>query len=61
MADYVATGSVHPHPRVVGAWRIGDEDEAIAGVQPVNDLRSLTEDRSMNRRAEVIVVGGVWR
>ena len=61
MANHVATGSVHPHPGIVGTWRIGDENEAIPGVQSVNDLCPLTEDRSVNGRAEVIVMRGVWR
>ena len=61
VADDVATRRVHPDPRIVGTWGIGNEDEAIARMQAVNDFRTLAKNGAVHRRAKVIVVRWIWR
>ena len=56
MTDDVTAARVHPHRRLVDAWRIGYEHERIAGPQPARDGRPLTEDGATHRGAKVLDV-----
>jgi hypothetical protein len=52
MADDVAPRRMHPNTRVVGARRIRDQDQLIAGAEPMQDFGALSEDRSIYRSLE---------
>lgn len=56
MADDVAAWRVDPHCRVLGARGVGNENQLIAGLEPVNDLSPSGEDSPEHGRAELVSV-----
>lgn len=61
VANHVAARRMHPDPGIVGAGWVGNENEAIARVQAVNDCRALAKDGAVHGRPKVVVVRWISR
>lgn len=54
MSDQVPAPAVHPHSRIVGHWRIGQQQKLITRGQTIHATGALAEDGAMDRGEEAI-------